>query len=69
MASKKIDGAKLSGALQSGATLDQTAKAAGVSKSTVQRRVKADNAGHSFGKVRNVNTNANVNIGKNGKRK
>lgn len=60
----KIDGAKLSGALQSGATLNQAAAAAGVSKSTVQRHVKATNGGNSFGKVRDVNRNANINKGK-----
>lgn len=56
----KIDSAKLSSALQSGATLNQTAAAAGVSKSTVQRHVKATNGGSTFGKVRDVNRNASI---------
>lgn len=61
---KSIDSGALSGAMKTGATLNQTAAATGVSRSTVQRHVKASNGGTTFSKVREVTRNASIDKGK-----
>lgn len=60
--SRKVDGSGLSGAMKSGSTLNDSAKAAGTSSRTVQRHVK-ETTGTNFSTVRNVTRNASLDKG------
>jgi hypothetical protein len=54
---KQIDTQKLNQAMANGAKKTDAAKAAGVSPSTLSRRVKSENAGLPFSTVRTIHKN------------